>query len=319
MAAILASPSLKLVAACDSNPHQLQTFADDWSIGGPDCRLYNSYQDMLRDEDLHIVTVALPDNSHAEVVIAAAESGARGILCEKPLATSVSDALAAVSACQTGGVSLLVNHTRRWDPRYVMARQAIASGAIGEVDHVTASFGGPRAMLFRNGSHLADAICFFSDSEPEWLVARLDDDHVDYPPRYAGDGGSDPFTDPAVTAMIKMKNGVRGMLNLSKRAIATFECDVLGSHGRLRVGSDAAELWRESAPGDFFITPFRPPLTTHADTLAALEELAAALDRPGAPLSSSGQDGLRTVEILVACLQSNALGSVPITWPVVDN
>ncbi|MGA3354625.1 MAG: Gfo/Idh/MocA family oxidoreductase [Acidimicrobiales bacterium] len=318
MAAVLASPSLELVAVCDSNLRHVERCVSDWAIAERDCRQYSDYREMLTDGDLDIVTVAVPDDLHAEVVVAAAASGVQGILCEKPLATTVSDATAAVSACKASAVSLLVNHTRRWIPPYVLAREAIASGAIGDLDHIIASFGGPRAMLFRNGSHLVDAIGFFSQSEPEWLSARLDDDHADYPPRYAGDGGTDPSTDPGVTAIIKMKNGVRGMLHLSKGAIATFECDLVGSKGRLRLGSDASELWRQSASGDFSITAFRAPVTTRADTLAALEELASAVARGGALLSSSGADGLQAVEILVACLQSNALGGAPIIWPISD-
>ena len=56
-------------------------------------------------------------------------------------------------------------------------------------------------MLFRNGTHLVDAICYFADSEPEWVTAELEEGYEDYN-EYKGDGGHAPATEPSAHGYI---------------------------------------------------------------------------------------------------------------------
>src|SRR5439155_27128454 len=121
-------------------------------------------------------------------------------------------------------------------PEYVEARRLLRSGAIGQARRVMVTGCGPRAMLFRNTTHVVDMLCFLVDAEPEWLTAELDDRWRDYPPRYAGYGGKDPATDPGVCAYIPFQNGVRAFLNCTQVPVSYREWDVLGDQGRLRIG-----------------------------------------------------------------------------------
>lgn len=318
MAAVVASSKLKLVAACDTDPGRSEALERDWQEVAADCHLYCDYRELLDRERPDIITVAVPDDRHAEVVMAAAAAGVRGILCEKPIATTLADADAMIASCAARDIALVVNHTRRWHPLHVLARQLVADGAIGKLDYIVARWGGPRAMLFRNGTHLVDAVGFFSGSSPRWVSARLDDESSGHPPRYEGQGGSDPALDPGVTAVIGLESGARALLQISKGAIPVLEYDLMGSEGRIRIGPDVGEIWQRLDSGELAARPLSAPLTTRADTLAALEEMVDLLEGRVQVPTSTAQDARQAVEILVGCLQSNARRGAPVEWPVSD-
>ncbi|MDP3275192.1 MAG: Gfo/Idh/MocA family oxidoreductase [Deltaproteobacteria bacterium] len=96
---------------------------------------YTDYAELLADPSLDAVLVATPDALHAPQVLAAAHAG-KHILCEKPLATSASDALAMVTACERAGVTLAVAYHLRHHAGHKLLRERVHQGAIGRVRHV---------------------------------------------------------------------------------------------------------------------------------------------------------------------------------------
>ena len=270
-------------------------------------------RDAVQREYLDIVSVVTGDDRHADITVDAAEAGARAIFCEKPLATTLADADRMIAAVEKHGVFLSVDHSRRWQPQWYEARSAIRNGAIGPVRTVVGKLGGARAMLFRNGTHLTDAICFFADGEPEWLTARLDDNFADYGPRYAGDGGHDPATDPGANAFILFSNGVRGFYMGSQNAATGFELEVTGETGRIRLGNTAAA----EIETDNGIQALAPATAGISGSAAAIEELIALVEGRGTlPQISGPYDGRRVTAILVATVQSAAQSGAPVTFPV---
>lgn len=171
-------------------------------------------------------------------------------------------------------------------------------------------------MLFRNGTHLIDAICFFADADPLTISGLLDDEHRNYPPFYSGDGGRDPASDPGGSALITFTNGVRAFVNASKGTPETFELDVFGETGRIRVGNTLAEICRYNE--HVAATTQLPRIyTIRSHIFAAINELIQLVEHGGTP-TSSGADGRRVLSILLGFLQSNAGNGIPITFPVVD-
>ena len=308
-------PATEVVAVCDLLPERTQEFVSKWQHRWSGITQYQDYREMLARENLDIVSVVTSDNRHADITIAAAEAGARAIFCEKPLATTVADADRMIEAVEKHGVHLSVDHSRRWQPQWYEARAAIRNGAIGKVRTVVGKIGGARAMLFRNGTHLTDAICFFADGEPEWLSARYDDNFADYGPRYAGDGGHDPSTDPGVCAFYLFSNGVRAFYIGSQNAASGFEIEVTGETGRIRLGNAvAADM--ETADG---VQVLPSASASVSGSAAAIEELIALVEGRGAsPQISGPYDGRRVVEILVATVQSASRGGAPMTFPIQD-
>ena len=306
------TPATEVVAVCDLVPERTQSFVAAWQHRWPGITQYQDYREMLAHENLDLVSVVTSDHRHADIVVAAAQAGARAIFCEKPLATTLADADRMIAAVEKHGVYLSVDHSRRWQPTWYEAREAVRNGAIGAVRTIIGKLGGARAMLFRNGTHLVDAMCFFADGKPAWLTAHYDADFTDYGPRYAGDGGHDPKTDPGVCAYFLFDNGVRAFYSGSQNVFPRFELEIMGENGRIRLGNDRADM--ETDDG---MQQLAPHATTVSGSAAAIEELIALMERRGTlPQISGPHDGRRVVEILIATVQSAAQGGAPITFPV---
>lgn len=309
----------EVVAVCDLVPALLDAFRQQWEGTFPGAKGYTDYRTMLADQKIDLLSVVTSDHRHAQIVVDAVESGVKGVFCEKPIATTLADADRIIAACREGNVPLLINHTRRWYPDFLEARRLVRSGAIGPLRSIVATMRGERAMLFRNGTHLVDAVCLFAESDPAWLVAELDDEHREYGSRYAGGGGRDPATDPGASAYIHFQNGVRAFVNASK-SLGTSkhnEIDLFGEEGRIRVGEDVAEWNRYLPDGRVGAGRLAPPPTTMSDAGAAIRELIGLIERDGAP-SSSGEDGRRTLSILLGIVQSSAAGGGRIDFPIAD-
>ena len=109
-----------------------------------------------------------------------------------------------------------VDHTRSWIPSYQGVKKAVWDGEIGGLTRIVAHMGGRRSMLFRNGTHLIDGVCFFANASPVWVIAAHEQGFEDYGPVYDGKGGKDPQYDPGSTIIIEFANGVRGIVNSAK-------------------------------------------------------------------------------------------------------
>jgi predicted dehydrogenase len=97
---------------------------------------------LIEREDVDIVDICTPGDTHAEIAIAALAAG-KHVLCEKPLANSVQEAEAMVAAAEAAkgrGIRSMVGFTYRRVPAIALARQLVAEGRIGRVLHVRAQY-----------------------------------------------------------------------------------------------------------------------------------------------------------------------------------
>ena len=92
----------------------------------------SDWRRIIEDPDIQVVDIATPNNSHAEIAIAAAQAG-KHILCEKPLAPNSEDAKKMLEAVQQAGVVHMVAFNYRRTPAVALARKLIEEGRIGKV------------------------------------------------------------------------------------------------------------------------------------------------------------------------------------------
>ncbi|WP_026876704.1 Gfo/Idh/MocA family protein [Jiangella gansuensis] len=100
------------------------------------------WRQLVARDDVGLVDVCTPGDTHAEIAIAALEAG-KHVLCEKPLANSVEEAEAMVAAAEKAaesGVRSLVGFTYRRVPAIALARRLVADGRIGRIYHVRAQY-----------------------------------------------------------------------------------------------------------------------------------------------------------------------------------
>ncbi|MCL4544728.1 MAG: Gfo/Idh/MocA family oxidoreductase [Chloroflexi bacterium] len=87
---------------------------------------------LLERSDIDVVTIAVPNDLHAEICIAAAQTG-KHVIVEKPLCRTLDEADAMIAACRTHGVKLMYAETLVFTPKYERARMLVQEGALGEV------------------------------------------------------------------------------------------------------------------------------------------------------------------------------------------
>lgn len=313
-------PEFDLVAICDIQPDAFARFYERAGIRVGTVKEYTDYRAMLEREGLDVVSVATPDDFHTDAVCAASDAGVKAILCEKPLASSLADADRIIATVERNGTKMSVDHTRSWYPAFQAVRKAVRAGAIGPLTRVVAHMGGRRAMLFRNGTHILDAMSYFAEASPAWVLAVHERGFEDYGTEYRGQGGQDPMLDPGSTLIIEYSNGVRGILNAAKHTPAIVEVDLLGPGGRYVLTQDGGSAWRTDAPEG----PPREvavPWTTAAaadlgeNLIPAVRELARMV-RDDAPSSSPPQRARDVMEIMFGALRSQAEGNAKIHLPL---
>lgn len=100
------------------------------------------WREVIARDDIDVVDIVTPGESHAEIAIAALDAG-KHVLCEKPLANTVAEAEAMAAAAERAaarGVKAMVGFTYRRVPAVTFLRQLIAEGVVGRIAHVRASY-----------------------------------------------------------------------------------------------------------------------------------------------------------------------------------
>jgi len=147
------------------------------------CRTYSDAGELITDDGLDLIVVASPNIYHVDHAISAMRSG-KHVVCEKPMALSVSEADKAIEVSRETGRTLAPFQNRRYEPHFLKVREILDSGRLGKIlqirmcwhgfsrrwDWQTLSeFGG--GLLNNNGAHLLDqALVLFGDQEPELFV-----------------------------------------------------------------------------------------------------------------------------------------------------
>ncbi len=317
-------PQTEIVAVCDIFPAAFDRFDELWGSEWPNVSKYTDFREMFATEQLDLVSIVTPDHLHAVVVEAAVEAGVKAIYCEKPLATTLEDADRMIAVTEAAGIPMSINHTRRWYDVFQYARELIDSGEYGRITHIHAITAGPRAMLFRNGTHLVDSAIFFAGGEPVWVSGFLDPGHEAYGPVYAGEGGRDPALDPGGSALIKFDNGVVLSFVCSKQIAAdgggwelTIDCE----HARFRItepgGLEIINAER-SAPPSLSRRRIELPRYKWTDGTAAIEELIGMIEGRTSGSQSPPREARKSLAVLLALLQSQANDNQPVVAPFTD-
>ena len=299
-------PNVQVVAGCDISEAARDLFIERWDTIWPGLAVYDDYETMLAEVPLDVVAVATPDHLHGPVVKAAVKAGAKAIFGEKPISTHTDEVDEMIEAVEAKGIVVNINHTRRWGPTYVAAREAMHAGRIGDLVTIIGKHGGERAMLWRNSSHIIDIMNYFAEANPTWVVGELEPSHANYGTRYHGDGGRDASLEPAANAYWAYDSGVRAFLSGMKTAAPMLQIELIGSKGTIVVGDEWArtELLTETGVATSPITPHG----TMGGMQAAVADLLTALEN-GTPTQSPPREARKAVAIIEGILQSQASGN----------
>ena len=124
-----------LQACCARSEDKIKDFADNWGWESYE----TDWRKLIERDDIDLIDITTPNNSHHDIAIAAAEAG-KMVLCEKPLAMNVAEAVAMTEAIEKAGVANMVWFNYRRVPAISLAKQLVDEKRIGRPFHYRACY-----------------------------------------------------------------------------------------------------------------------------------------------------------------------------------
>lgn len=157
-----ASKQSRLLAVASRSASTAEAYAREWDIP----RAHGSYEALLADPDIDIIYNPLPNHLHAEWTIKALQAG-KHVLCEKPLALTLSEVDAMIAAAQKSGRVLAEAFMYRHHPQTIQVKEIVDSGALGKLQLIKGAFtftltreGNYRNVKEMGGGSLWDVGCY---------------------------------------------------------------------------------------------------------------------------------------------------------------
>ncbi len=296
---------LDLVGICDPNQESLLLAQKEQAV--PPELHYTDARTLLSEKKPQCVVIASTAPSHREYVELAANLGAKYILCEKPMATSLADCDAMIAICRKYGVRLAVNHQMRFMEQYTEPKKQLQSDKFGGVSSITVVAG--NFGMAMNGSHYFEMFRYMTDEAPKYVSAWFSEGKV------ANPRGVE-FEDRAGSIRITSTSGKRFYLETSVDQGHGIQVIYAAKFGQISVDELAGKmrmLFREEQYRDLPTTRYGMPAVISesnikpadavAPSRAVLEALINGVDIP------TGEDGRLAVASLVAAYVSSENGS----------
>lgn len=214
-----------LVAVCDNVRERADSFSTRYGVPA-----HYSLEDLLRRDDVDVVSVLTPSGVHPEHAIAVAKAG-RHIVVEKPMALRLDDADAMNRACDEAGVKMFVVKQNRFNVPVVKAREALEAGRFG-----TLVLGTVRVRWCRDQSYYAQDSWRGTWRYDGGVLTNQASHHVDMLEWFMGDVDSvharamtalvNIEAEDTAVATLKFRNGALGIIEATT---ATRPKDMEGS------------------------------------------------------------------------------------------
>jgi len=124
-----------LQTVCARNAERAKAFAAKWGYQS----IETDWRKVVESPDIDLIDIASPNDTHAEIAIAAAKAG-KMVMCEKPLGRNAAESEAIVDAVEQAGVANMVWYNYRRVPAVTLAKQLIDEGRLGRIFHYRAKF-----------------------------------------------------------------------------------------------------------------------------------------------------------------------------------
>ncbi len=255
--ALLETRYCHLAGIVTGTPEKAAQWAKQYTIPEGNIYNYQNFDTIAGNEEIDIVYVVLPNSMHAEFSIRAAMSG-KHVICEKPMAVSVTECDEIIHACDTAGVKLSVGYRLQSEPYTNEVKRMVREKTFGKVNFVSAdaaylSRGNPDqwrlnkklsggGALMNMGVYSIQSVIYGTGQNPISVTAQ----EFTTRPDYFKD------TDETVTAQFEIPGGATGQIMTSHNANANrlyasceagwFELEPANNYGPIRGTTSAGEL-----------------------------------------------------------------------------
>ncbi len=294
------SDAIQLVAVADPYKEQVEKVARHYNA-----QSYLHYRDMLDNEEVDAVSIAVPTNMHKEVALYALEKG-KHVLLEKPIASTEEEAQEIIHKAQQQQRKLMIGHIERFNPAIQELKVRLQKGELGEIYKIDVQRIGPFpsritdvGVIVDLSVHDLDVINYLIEDTPVRIYAetqqRLHPKHED-----------------SVTALIRYSQGALAVLNINYLSpTKTRQLKIFGKKGMFLVNYLDQELyfyenkgfttdnWESVSEGDM------KKITIPKKELLQLEiESFVRCIKEDTEPAISGEHGLSSLKIAHAILKS---------------
>ena len=329
------NPRVRTVALAGLDTDRCASLAERFNVP----HVYRDYQDLLAQDDIDAVSIAVPNFLHKPVAIAALEAG-KHVLIEKPLARNEAEGRAMVEAAEKAGKILAISFQRRSRHDVQIVREQVQSGALGRIYYSKAFWmrrsgipgwgswftskeaagGGPLIDL---GVHVLDLILYVLGNPKVASVSASTYAEIGTQGRGNWAGRNQQFipeghkgyeVEDLASAFIRFEDGGTLLLEASWASYGEMEDDfgiqVYGSNGGARIHSvkyadtDTLRMWSRIGDTTQESAPTVVGRKGHAEIIRGFVD--GILD--GKPVSPDGHEGLDRVRLIDAIYRSAELG-----------
>lgn len=311
----------RLAAICDIDPKVLKERALEFGVAEQDC--YTDHTELLKREDIDIVTVATPDPLHKRITVDALRAG-KHVLCEKPMALRLSDCKEMVRVQKETGRKLMVGQVGRYTPGFCLAKQLIEEGQIGELFFVESEYahdyteiaglGGwrmdkkeLRQPVIGGGCHAVDLLRWIAGDPKEVFAYSNRKSLKDWP------------VDDCTVAIMKFPGNVVGkvLTSIGCKRDYTMRTVLYGTEGTIIVDNTSPHLtlYKDEMKGEknFMDSPWQsvqmkiPVNVNNHNVASEIQDLCMAVLK-NEPVKTDGVQGASTVAVCSAIVESACTG-----------
>ena len=316
--------SLQLVSLCDVDSKKLEEQKKEYKVNA-----YTNLEDMLKNEELDLVSICTPSGYHSNQTILCAKYKVN-VITEKPMATSWEDGINMVKACEDAGVKLFVVKQNRFNHTLKLLKTAIDENRFGNIHMVQVNVFWNRPQKYYDqaewrGTWELDGGAFMNQASHyvdllDWLIGPIDKIHA------MASTTRDIEVEDTGVMNIKWRSGALGSMSvtmLTYKQNLEGSITILGEKGTVKIGGVAVN--------DIQYWEFEDK-KTYDESINEVSYNTASVYGFGHPLyyenvikvfenkikpETDGREGLKSLEVLIAAYRSAKIGktvSLPLTF-----
>ena len=302
----------KLVAVSDKIAENMQSYHDEF---GAD--MYEDSEEMLKREDIDIVSICTPTGLHAPLAIQVAHAK-KHIILEKPIAMNLEEADEIIQSCEVNSVKLGVVHPNRYRPVVKELKRILDKNLIGEISHANAIVNWNRNQAYYDqspwrGTKKGDGGALMNQAIHNldlllWFMGDVEEVFSMEATRFR-----DIEAEDVSNGVVRFKNGALGLVQASTTVYPkNFEESItlFGERGTIKIGGSNALYFEhleiagvEQAELERLKTDVEKGAWGKPGHQHILEDMISAVKNNHEP-AINGKEGRRSLELVLAMYES---------------
>lgn len=302
----------KLVAVCDMIPENMEYYTEKYDV-----QAFTDLTELLKLDNLDVVNICTPSGYHAPLAIQIANAK-KHVVVEKPIALTIEDTDAIISACKENDVKLSVVHPNRFRPAIMELKKALDADLVGKLSHANATVRWNRNQEYYDqapwrGTKSLDGGVLMNQAIHNldlllWTMGEVDEVYSMAATRLRNIEAED-----VSTGVVRFKNGSLGIIEAATTIYpSNFEesLSIFGETGTIKIGGKTANYvqhWDVKDMDENKVTDIME--SVKADPFGKpghqciIEDMVQAIKENREPIVT-GEDGKRALSLVLALYES---------------